>query len=87
VRDSNSLVMISTALLTRSTTSYKGVSWWCVAGMLGVAGTPEHGTRRCWTSILRNFDFLVVRTNLHNRSHRRRQTVRTQFFEDDVASS
>jgi hypothetical protein len=33
-----------------------------------------------------SFEIFLVRTDLKNRSHRRRQTVRTQFSEDDVAS-
>jgi hypothetical protein len=36
-------------------------------------------------SSFRNFFF--VRTDLKNRSHRRRQTVRTQFSKDDVEAS
>jgi hypothetical protein len=38
-------------------------------------------------SSLEQFFFFFVRTDLKNRSHRRRQTVRTQFSKDDVDAS
>jgi hypothetical protein len=34
-----------------------------------------------------SLEIFFVRTDLKNRSHRRRQTVRTQFSKDDVEAS